>query len=118
MSKKFCALPSRVLETAKYFQLLKGTDYAYNFLIDILEYGINETPIENNYPETQINELLIDINDKNQALSNLSKGGRKSTVDDNQIRKLRESGMTITQIATTLCVSPSTIKKHLSKMGI
>lgn len=118
MSRKFCALPSRVLETARYFRLLKGADYAYNFLIDILEYGINGTPIENGYPETQLKELLMDIDDKNQALDNLSKGGRKSTLDDDQIRALRESGMSITQIATTLCVSPSTIKKHLAKMGI
>lgn len=114
----FCVLPARVLETAKYFKLLKGPDYAYNFLIDILEYGFNGTPIENNYPETQINILLDEMDKKKRPLLNLGKGGRKSTVDDNQIRELRESGMSITQIATTLCVSPSTIKNHLVKMGI
>lgn len=113
MSKKSCVLPSRILETAKYFQLLKGTDYAYNFLIDVLEYGINGTPIENKYPETQLDEIITDIDKKGQALNNLGKGGRKSTVDDNQIKELRESGMTITQIATTLQISPSTVKRHL-----
>lgn len=114
----FCVLPARVLETVKYFELLKGPDYAYHFLLDILEYGFHETPIENKYPETQINILLDEMDKKKRPLLNLGKGGRKSTVDDNQIKELRESGMSITQIATTLCISPSTVKNHLVKMGI
>lgn len=44
-------------------------------------------------------------------------GGRKSTLDDNEIKELYEQGFSMTQIAKQLGCSAGTIKRHLAKMG-
>ena len=47
----------------------------------------------------------------------IRQGGKKSTLDDNEIKELYEQGFSMTQIAKQLNCSISTIKRHLSKIG-
>lgn len=45
------------------------------------------------------------------------KGGRKLTIDLEQVKQLHDSGLKTTQIAKELGVSPATISYHLKKMN-
>lgn len=47
----------------------------------------------------------------------IRQGGKKSALDDNEIKELYEQGFSMTQIAKQLNCSVSTIKRHLSKIG-
>lgn len=113
----FCVLPEQILHTFRYLRASKGETYACNFIDDILQYGLYETPIENNYPEVQVPRLQLLMDQIKLPFLKIRLGGRKSTLDDNEIKELYEQGFSMTQIAKQLGCSAGTIKRHLAKMG-
>lgn len=113
----FCVLPEQILHTFKYLRAAKGETYACNFMDDILQYGLYENPIENSYPEVQISRLQSLMDQMKLPFLRMRQGGRKSTLDDNEIKELYEQGFSMAQIAKQLNCSASTIKQHISKIG-
>lgn len=114
---EFCVLPEQILHTFRYLRVSKGEGYACNFIDDILQYGLYETPIENSYPETQVSRIQSLMDSIKLPFLRMRQGGKKSTLDDNEIRELYEQGFTMAQIAKQLSCSVSTIKRHIAKMG-
>lgn len=113
----FCVLPEQILHTFRYLRAAKGEAYACNFIDDILQYGLYENPIENDYPEVQVSRIQLLMNQMKSPYLRMGQGGRKSTLDDDKIKELYENGLPIIQIAKQLNCSTATIKRHLLKIG-
>ena len=114
---KICLLPASGLQLIQYIKAVKGAEQACDFIIDILKYGIYGTPIENTYFDIDIQELLEQMNELKNAYLGAKKGGRKLTIDLEQVKQLHDAGLKISQIAKELGVSPATISYHLKKMN-
>ena len=115
--EKVCLLPSQILQSIQYLRAIKGVEYANNFTIDILKYGIYGVPIENSYPEIDLESLIEQMNELKSSYLGAKKGGRKLTIDLEQVKQLHDAGLKISQIAKELGVSPATISYHLKKMN-
>ena len=115
--EKVCLLPPQFLQSIQYLRAIKGVEYANNFTIDILKYGIYGVPIENSYPEIDLESLIEQMNELKNAYLGAKKGGRKLTIDLEQVKQLHDAGLKISQIAKELGVSPATISYHLKKMN-
>ena len=114
--EKVCLLPPQFLQSIQYLRAIKGVEYANDFTIDILKYGIYGVPIENSYPEIDLESLIEQMNELKNAYLGAKKGGRKLTIDLEQVKQLHDAGLKISQIAKELGVSPATISYHLKKM--
>ena len=115
--EKVCLLPPQFLQSIQYLRAIKGVEYANDFTIDILKYGIYGVPIENSYPEIDLESLIEQMNELKNAYLGAKKGGRKLTIDLEQVKQLHDAGLKISQIAKELGVSPATISYHLKKMN-
>ena len=115
--EKVCLLPPQILQSIQYLRAIKGVEYANDFTIDILKYGIYGVPIENSYPEIDLESLIEQMNELKNAYLGAKKGGRKLTIDLEQVKQLHDAGLKISQIAKELGVSPATISYHLKKMN-
>ena len=115
--EKVCLLPPQFLQSIQYLRAIKGVEYANDFTIDILKYGIYGIPIENSYPEIDLESLIEQMNELKNAYLGAKKGGRKLTIDLEQVKQLHDAGLKISQIAKELGVSPATISYHLKKMN-
>lgn len=115
--EKVCLLPPQFLQSIQYLRAIKGAEYANDFTIDILKYGIYGVPIENSYPEIDLESLIEQMNELKNAYLRAKKGGRKLTIDLEQVKQLHDTGLKISQIAKELGVSPATISYHLKKMN-
>lgn len=114
---KICLLPASGFQLIQYIKAVKGAEQACDFIIDILKYGIYGTPIENTYSDIDIEELLEQMNELKNSYLGAKKGGRKLTIDLEQVKQLRDAGLKASQIAKELGVSPATISYHLKKMN-
>ena len=115
--EKVCLLPPQFLQSIQYLRAIKGVEYANDFTIDILKYGIYGVPIENSYPEIDLESLIEQMDELKNAYLGAKKGGRKLTIDLEQVKQLHDAGLKISQIAKELGVSPATISYHLKKMN-
>lgn len=115
--EKVCLLPPQFLQSIQYLRAIKGVEYANDFTIDILKYGIYGVPIENSYPEIDLESLIEQMNELKSSYLGAKKGGRKLTIDLEQVKQLHDAGLKISQIAKELGVSPATISYHLKKMN-
>lgn len=115
--EKVCLLPPQFLQSIQYLRAIKGVEYANDFTIDILKYGIYGVPIENSYPEIDLESLIEQMNELKSSYLGAKKGGRKLTIDLEQVKQLRDAGLKVSQIAKELGVSPATISYHLKKMN-
>lgn len=115
--EKVCLFPPQILQSIQYLRAIKGVEYANNFTIDILKYGIYGVSIENSYPEIDLESLIEQMNELKNAYLGAKKGGRKLTIDLEQVKQLHDAGLKISQIAKELGVSPATISYHLKKMN-
>lgn len=57
------------------------------------------------------------MNELKSSYLGAKKGGRKLTIDLEQVKQLRDAGLKASQIAKELGVSPATISYHLKKMN-
>ena len=115
--EKVCLFPPQILQSIQYLRAIKGVEYANDFTIDILKYGIYGVSIENSYPEIDLESLIEQMNELKNAYLGAKKGGRKLTIDLEQVKQLHDAGLKISQIAKELGVSPATISYHLKKMN-
>ena len=115
--EKVCVLPPQILQSIQYLRAIKGVEYACDFTIDILKYGIYGVPIENSYPEIDLESLIEQMNELKSSYLGAKKGGRKLTIDLEQVKQLHDAGLKISQIAKELGVSPATISYHIKKMN-
>ena len=115
--EKVCLLPPQFLQSIQYLRAIKGVEYANDFTIDILKYGIYGVPIENSYPEIDLESLIEQMNELKSSYLGAKKGGRKLTIDLEQVKQLHDAGLKISQIAKELGVSPATISYHIKKMN-
>ena len=115
--EKVCVLPPQILQSIQYLRAIKGVEYANDFTIDILKYGIYGVPIENSYPEIDLESLIEQMDELKSSYLGAKKGGRKLTIDLEQVKQLHDAGLKISQIAKELGVSPATISYHLKKMN-
>ena len=115
--EKVCLLPPQFLQSIQYLRAIKGAEYANDFTIDILKYGIYGVPIENSYPEIDLESLIEQMNELKSSYLGAKKGGRKLTIDLEQVKQLHDAGLKTSQIAKELGVSPATISYHLKKMN-
>ena len=79
--EKVCVLPPQILQSIQYLRAIKGVEYANDFTIDILKYGIYGVPIENSYPEIDLESLIEQMNELKSSYLGAKKGGRKLTID-------------------------------------
>lgn len=115
--EKVCVLPPQILQSIQYLRAIKGAEYANDFTIDILKYGIYGVPIENSYPEIDLESLIEQMDELKSSYLGAKKGGRKLTIDLEQVKQLHDAGLKTSQIAKELGVSPATINYHLKKMN-
>ena len=115
--EKVCLFPPQILQSIQYLRAIKGVEYANDFTIDILKYGIYGVSIENSYPEIDLESLIEQMNELKSSYLGAKKGGRKLTIDLEQVKQLHDAGLKISQIAKELGVSPATISYHLKKMN-
>ena len=115
--EKVCVLPPQILQSIQYLRAIKGAEYANDFTIDILKYGIYGVPIENSYPEIDLESLIEQMDELKSSYLGAKKGGRKLTIDLEQVKQLHDAGLKTSQIAKELGVSPATISYHLKKMN-
>ena len=115
--EKVCVLPPQILQSIQYLRAIKGVEYANDFTIDILKYGIYGVPIENSYPEIDLESLIEQMDELKNAYLGAKKGGRKLTIDLEQVKQLHDAGLKTSQIAKELGVSPATINYHLKNMN-
>lgn len=116
-NEKVCILPPQILQSIQYLRAIKGAEYTNDFTIDILKYGMYGIPIENSYPEIDLEGFIEQMNELKGSYLRAKKGGRKLTIDLEQVKQLHDSGLKTTQIAKELGVSPATISYHLKKMN-
>ena len=115
--EKVCVLPPQILQSIQYLRAIKGAEYANDFTIDILKYGIYGVPIENSYPEIDLESLIEQMDELKSSYLGAKKGGRKLTIDLEQVKQLHDAGLKTSQIAKELGVAPATISYHLKKMN-
>jgi len=102
----------------------EGKEAAYDFLMDLIEYGLyGLVPDENNktwlYGFEQMKASIDNAQTRREKqIAQGKMGGRpRKTVDIEEILALRDQGLSMRAIADRLVISPKTVSRRLEEYG-